>query len=47
MVNTKAKEHGITGEEYINQYLFEVEHQYGCNIIPSIFKRKYQDYLIK
>ena len=47
MVNTKAKERGITGEEYINQYLFEVEHQYGCNIIPSIFKRKYQDYLIK
>ena len=47
MVNTKAKERGITGEEYINHYLFEVEHQYGCNIIPSIFKRKYQDYLIK
>jgi len=47
MVNIKAKERGITGEEYINRYLFEVEHQYGCNIIPSIFKRKYQDYLIK
>lgn len=47
MVNIKAKERGITGEEYINRYLFEVEHQYGCNIIPSIFKRKYQDYLVK
>lgn len=47
MVNTRAKELNLTGEEYVDKYLYEVENQYGCHIIPSVFKRKYQTYLLK
>lgn len=46
MIKQRASELDMTPKEYIySEHIKEVEYQYNCNIVKSIFWLKYEDYL--
>lgn len=46
MIKSQAEKLGITPKDYVySNHLQEVNQQFGCNIVRSIFSVKYDDYL--
>lgn len=45
MINKRKGILCVTSQDYLNRYIDEVELQYGRNISPSTFYRKYEKYL--
>lgn len=47
MIKQRAAELGISAKDYVySVYIREVEHQFGCKIVKSVFWLKYEDHLI-
>ena len=47
MIKKRAAELGMNVKDYVySDYIREVEHQFGCKIVKSVFWLKYEDHLI-
>ena len=47
MIKNRSEELGMTPKEYItSDYIKEVEQQYGCTIVHTVYLKKYKDYLV-
>lgn len=46
MIKKKAEELGITGTQYVySNHIYDLEVQFGCNIVRSIYVKKYSEHL--
>lgn len=47
MIKQRSKELGINTKDYVySDYIREVEYQFGCKIVKSVFWLKYEDHLV-
>ena len=47
MIKNRAKELGVSTKDYVySNHIKEVEHQFGCKIVKSVFWLKYEDHLV-
>ena len=47
MIKSRAKDLGVSAKDYVySDYIREVEHQFGCKIVKSVFWLKYEDHLV-
>ena len=46
MINKRSKELGISAKDYVySDCIREIEYQFGCKIVKSVFWLKYEDHL--
>ena len=45
MIKRESEKLSISGEEYLKKYYSDIECQYDVKIKPTIFMKKYGDYI--